>query len=797
MFNPANETHFSLTLEGVEHDLQVLEFNGREAISQPYRFDVELISERADLDLASLLHQRAFLAFSPNGEGIHGIVHRAEQGESGKRMTRYRLAIVPQLAYLTHRTNQRIFQNLTVPQIVAQVLEEHGIVQGGYQFQLGPTVYPERIYCVQYDETDLHFVQRLCEEEGIHYHFQHSESGHVLIFGDDQTAFAKLGQPTPYIQDSGMTADDPVIKRLALRLETRTRNTTRRDYDFEQPRLLLEATYQGEKAGENDSLPALEDYDYPGRYTDRTRGKHLAKRALERHRADYQQLEGKSDQPRLVSGHLLEISEHPQSEWNDLWLLTEVLHEGKQPQVLEESVTNDSALSKTKSATDEDFTQGYRNRFLATPWAVPYRPPLEHPKPKVLGSQTAVVTGPAGEEIHCDQYGRIKVQFFWDREGQADEKTSCWLRVSSSWAGDRYGAITIPRIGMEVLVTFLEGDPDQPLVTGCLYHAEHVVPYDLPANKTRSLFKTLSSPGGGGYNELRIEDRKGAEQIYIHAQRDWDENIEHDQKIRVGNERHDTVEKNSYTELLAEEHLTVTADRKVEVKPQDHLTVGTDQHIKLGTAQLTKAGREIHLKAGQKMVIEAGIELTIKAGGSFIKLDPGGITISGPLARLNAGGSPGKGSGNVSMLPVLPLPADMDKAGKLLERAVSQPAPEVIPKLRVQISPVPGLPGYEHEPYALFADGAQMAQGLTGPKGIIEFEHRPGTQRYTVEVLNGHRFEIAAQEALEQARESDIETLARQGHRDYQAETQQVEPLASADDYRRMAQAPDLKKPRQ
>ncbi|MGP0170279.1 type VI secretion system tip protein TssI/VgrG [Pseudomonas sp. NCHU5208] len=677
MFNPANETHFSLNIEGVEHDLQVLEFNGREAVSQLYRFDVELISERPDLDLKALLQQRAFLAFSPNGDGIHGIIHRAEQGESGKRLTRYRLSLVPQLKLLEYRTNQRIFQHLSVPQIVAQVLEEHGIVQGRYEFQLGPTVYPERDYCVQYDESDLHFVQRLCEEEGIHYHFRHSESGHVLVFGDDQSAFAKLGRPTPYIQDSGMTADDPVLKRLALRLETRTRRTTRRDYDFEQPRLLLEATYQGDKAGELDHLPALEDYDYPGRYTDRTRGKHLAKRALERHRSDYQQLQGKSDQPRLVSGHLLEISEHPQREWNALWLLTEVIHEGKQPQVLEESITSDSALRRTAPSplwgegdkSDTDFHQGYRNRFLATPWDVPFRPPLKHPKPKVLASQTAVVTGPAGEEIHCDQYGRVKVQFFWDREGQADDKTSCWLRVSSSWAGDRYGAITIPRIGMEVLVTFLEGDPDQPLVTGCLYHAEHVVPYDLPANKTRSVFKTLSSPGGGGYNELRIEDRKGAEQIYLHAQRDWDENIEHDQKIRVGNERHDTVEKNSYTELLAEEHLTVTAERKVEVKPQDHLTVGTDQHIKLGTAQLTKAGREIHLKAGQKMVIEAGIELTIKAGGSFIKLDPGGITISGPLARLNAGGSPGKGSGIGIKPPVLPGAADSDKAGSLLEQA--------------------------------------------------------------------------------------------------------------------------------
>ncbi|NKQ12993.1 type VI secretion system Vgr family protein [Pseudomonas sp. SST3] len=666
MFNAANDTHFSLNIEGIEHDLRVLSFTGREAISQPYRFDLELVSERPNLDLQSLLHQPAFLALSPAGNGVHGLIHRVAQGESGKHLTCYRLAIVPQLAYLAHRTDQRIFQHLSVPQIIAQVLEGHGIQADTYRFQLGPVVYPARDYCTQYNETDLHFIQRLCEEEGIHYHFEHSERSHVLVFGDDQTSFPNLGQPTAYLPDSGLVADEPVIKRLAVRLEARTSRVSRRDYDFEQPRLIMGATDKGQSADtENSSEPDLEDYDYPGRFTDRARGKHLSQRALERHRADYHLAEGNSDQPRLASGHLLEISDHPRREWNDLWLLTEVHHEGKQPQVLEESVTNWSAPQSPAG----DFRQGYRNRFTATPWNVPFRPALRHPKPRILGSQTAVVTGPAGEEIHCDEYGRIKVQFFWDREGLADEKTSCWLRVRSSWAGDGYGGIAIPRIGMEVLVTFLEGDPDQPLVSGCLYHAEHQVPYDLPAHKTRSVFKTLSSPGGGGYNELRIEDRKGAEQVYIHAQRDWDENIEHDQKIRVGHERHDTVEANSFTELQAEEHQTVAGDRKVEVKPDDHLTIDQTQHIRLGTAQLTRAGREIHLKAGQKMVIEAGVELTLKAGGSFIKLDPGGITVSGPLAKINAGGAPGVGSGARIKSPLLPRVADADKAGSLLEQS--------------------------------------------------------------------------------------------------------------------------------
>ncbi|WP_217477802.1 type VI secretion system tip protein TssI/VgrG [Stutzerimonas stutzeri] len=669
MFNAANQPQFTLTFDDTQigQDLQVLAFTGQEAISQPYRFDLELVSERSDLELQGLLHQPAFLSLSPNGAGVHGLVHAVAQGESGKRLTRYRLTLVPQLAYLAHRINQRIFQHLSVPQIIARVLGDAGTQADAYRFRLGPYRYPERDYCTQYDETDLHFIQRLCEEEGLHYHFEHSQDGHLLVFGDDQTSFPRLGQPTAYLQDSGMVADEPVIKRFSVRLETRTTRVSRRDYDFEQPRLVMEAAHNGQTQAA--SQPELEDYDYPGRFTDRAHGKHLASHALERHRADFRLAEGRSDQPSLTSGYLLEMSDHPRHEWNQLWLLTGVRHEGKQPQVLEESTTS-------SIRPQDGFTQGYRNHFTAMPWDVPFRPALRHPKPKVLGSQTAVVTGPTGEEIHCDEYGRVKVQFFWDREGQSDDKTSSWLRVSSSWAGDRYGGIAIPRVGMEVLVTFLEGDPDQPLVTGCLYHAAHVVPYDLPANKTRSVFKTLSSPGGGGYNELRIEDRKGAEQIYLHAQRDWDENIEHDQKISVGHERHDTVEANSYSEFRAEEHLIVVGDRKVEIKPDDHLTIAQAQHITLGTAQLTKAGREIHLKAGQKMVIEAGIELTLKAGGSFIKLDPGGITLSGPLARINAGGSPGKGSGIKIKSPVLPGIADSGQAGNLLEQALGNGSSE-------------------------------------------------------------------------------------------------------------------------
>ncbi|MFD1701161.1 type VI secretion system tip protein TssI/VgrG, partial [Halopseudomonas phragmitis] len=562
------------------------------------------------------------------------------------------------------RHNQRIFQHLSVPEIIARILPEHGIQSDAWQFQLCSD-YPAREYCTQYDESDLHFIQRLCEEEGIHYHFRHTQDGHLLVFGDDQTGFPRLA-PTGFDQGNGMVADDPVVKRFGLRLETRSSRVSRRDYDHQKARLLLESEARSEH------LPDLEDYDYPGRFTDRERGKHLARRALERHRSDYRQASGDSDQPSLRSGHFLELEGHPTQSWNDLWLITAIQHQGKQPQVLEESITSDTQNNQNNPNDSDDFTQGYRNHFTATPWDIAWRPALNHPKPKVLGQQTAVVTGPEGEDIHCDSEGRIKVQFHWDREGQADANTSCWLRVASSWAGNGWGAVTIPRVGMEVLVSFLEGDPDQPLVSGCLYNSAHPVPYELPEHKTRSLFKSLSSPGGNGFNELRIEDKAGQEQIFIHAQRDWDQDIEHDQKIRVGHERHERIEANRYSENLAEEHHTTHADRKTEIKADDHLTVANSQHVKLGTAQLTKAGREIHLKAGQKMVIEAGSELTLSAGGSFIHISPAGISLSGPGIKLNAGGSPGKGSGAAPKLPGDVVAAEVEEGGKPLVAAQKQ-----------------------------------------------------------------------------------------------------------------------------
>jgi len=629
MFAPANQPRFTLTLEGAQHDLKVLEFTGREAISQPFRFELELVSERPDLDLESLLHGQAFLSFDAQGCGIHGQIYQVGQGDSGKRLTRYHLSLVPRLTYLGHRINQRIFQHQSVPQIVTQVLKDHSILRDAFEFRLG-SEYPEREYCVQYAESDLAFIQRLCAEVGIHYHFQHSPQGHLLVFGDDQTVFPKLPEPTLYLPGSGMSAGAPAIQRFNVRVETRTSVVTRRDYNFEKPRLSLESRSDGEQR------PVLEDYHFPGQFNDRETGKGLTRRALERHVADYRQAEGTSDESSLVCGHFLQLTGHPRSDWNDLWLLTTVEHRGRQPQVLEEPVTSDG----------ESF-QGYRNTFVATPWDVIFRPALAPEKPRISGYQPAVVTGPKDLEIHCDEYGRVKVQLAWDRDGELNEHSSCWLRVATGWAHDHYGSVLIPRVGMEVLVGFIDGDTDKPLVMGCLPNAATPVPLDLPADKTRSVFRSQSSPGGGGYNELRIEDKKGAEEIYLRAQRNWTQHVLNDQQLQVDNQRSVVVTGTARHELKADEQRITYGQRQTEVRQDDHLSVLGDQQVRVNN-QATSASAQIHISAGQQVVIDGGASATIQAGWQWINIGPGGIFSSVPIV---VGGAP---MAAMSAAPVVP-----------------------------------------------------------------------------------------------------------------------------------------------
>lgn len=593
MFALANQPLFTLSVDGSPHELKVLEFTGKEAISQPFRFDLELVSERSDIELESLLHRLAFLRFDARGGGIHGQVFRVGQGDSSGRLTRYQLSLVPRLAYLGQRTNRRVFQHRNVPAIITLVLKDHGTLADAFEFRLGSD-YATREYCVQWAETDLAFIQRLCAEVGIHYHFQHSPEGHLLVFADGQTFFPRLANPVPYIPGTGMAADRTAISRFNVRLETRTTAVTLRDYDFSKPRLSLESRAASQQ------LPTLEDYHFPGRFTDREQGRDLAQRALERHTADYCQAQAQSDEPALVSGHFLRVAEHPRQAWNDLWLLTAIEHHGRQPQVLEEL-----------AGTQEGDFQGYRNTFLATPWDVFFRPP-SIAKPQVAGYQSAVVTGPAGSEIHCDEYGRVKVQLAWDRDGQRDAHSSCWLRVATGWAHDNYGIVLTPRVGMEVLVGFVDGDVDKPLVMGCLPNGANPVPLNLPADSTRSMFRSQSSPGGRGSNEIRIEDRAGAEEIHVRAQRDWTQQVLHDLHLQVGRQR------------------------RAVIGADDHLQVHGDRHVRVNSQAVTASG-QFHVGAAQQAVIDGGASATIQAGGHWINIGPAGIFSSVPI---QVGGAP-------------------------------------------------------------------------------------------------------------------------------------------------------------
>ncbi|MGE8191301.1 type VI secretion system tip protein TssI/VgrG, partial [Pseudomonas sp. NPDC086278] len=623
MFGSANTAQFALHIPAVRNDFKVLAFDGVEAISALYAIQVELVSENPDIDLESLLSQPAFLQFGLNGEGLHGRIEDVFVGETGKRLTRYRLTLVPALHYLQFSHDRRIFQNLTVPQIIAQVLKGHGFQANAFTFQVSTS--PERDYCTQYAESDLEFVQRLCAEDGIAWHHQHSAEGHLLVFTDDQTWFPHLGE-TPFQQDSGMVAQHPVVSQFSAGVRTRTNTTTRRDYDFQRPNLLLESRFTAEFS------PELEDYRYPVFIENEQRGKQLARQALERHRTDYQVTEGQSDQPTLRSGHFFNLTEHHREACNDLWLLLSVSHVGKQPQALEEAITSDVK-------PEDGFTQGYRNRFSAIPWDVFYRPPMVSRKTPLV-SQTARVTGPVGEEIYCDEYGRVKIELPWERAELNSEKSSCWVRVSSHWAGPDYGAVTIPRIGMEVVVTYLDGNPDNPLITGCVANKVTAVAHSLPENKTKTVLRSHSSPHTGGYNELSLEDRAGQEKIYLRAQRDLEqlilndsdthigndrrEQITRDSHSLIGNDRFEQVDNNSASLIKGDELHTTEGARNTVIGGNELITISGNSSTTAEGTLVIQAGPHAHVTASH-VVIKGDSSLTLECGGQHIVINASGI----------------------------------------------------------------------------------------------------------------------------------------------------------------------------
>lgn len=647
-----------------------------EALSELFKIEAELLHEETKtsynptiVNPQSLLGKGVTITVAaPDGSRreFAGIVNKFSQGNRDVRFSYYHITIVPHVWLLTQNIQSRIFQNQTVPQILAEIFKGFEV-----KFEL-PGVFERRNYCVQYRESDFDFAARLMEEEGIFYFFEHANGNDRMIIAN--TPQSHRDCPTkaviPFFIDVGDDDDFVGAVRTFLNgYNLQTGKVTFRDYNFQLPANSLEKQAQSRFTfGDNKNL---EFYDFPGGYArkydgiekgggeqsgelnkvfgDREQTTGNLMEALDAHCTN---ASGSSDCCSLTAGYRFTLAKHPNSSLNMQYTVVSVVHEAEQ---------NPSYVS-TEGATDP-----YTNSFTCIGYGAGnpnFRPLRKTPKPIVQGSQTAFVVGPAGEEIFTDKYGRVKVQFHWDRDGQADAASSCWVRVAQTWAGNKWGTMFIPRIGMEVIVHFLEGDPDQPIITGCVYNPQTMPPYTLPDEKTKSTLKSNSSKGGGGFNEFRFEDKKGSEQIFIHAEKNQDIRVKNDVMETIKHDRHLIIENDQYEKVKKDKHLQVQGDHNEKVTGTMSLTIGADLQEKVTSNYGLEAGSGVHIKGGMTTVIEAGTALTLKVGGSSININSGGIQIIGsPMLTLNSGGAATPGAGCQPEAPKDPKEADNAQPG--------------------------------------------------------------------------------------------------------------------------------------
>ncbi len=749
----AHEAKFLFEVLGTSYQTAVVSFQLTESISSPFSLQISLASEE-EINFDEVVGKEALLTLlgEEKDRYLHGILRQFVQNGSKGRFFLYEAEVVPSLWLLSLEQDCRIFQDKTVEEIIKQVLQEGGITSDRFDFRL-QTKPPKREYCVQYRETDLDFISRLLEEEGIFYFFEHQKDKHILVFGDSTTAYQTIEgeEEITYNPAPGMVPGREFVYQFAFSQKVFSGKMTRKDFNFEKPTLDLTTKEQDK------SYQKLEVYDYPGRYGEENRGKSLTKVRLEESMTFKEKAEAKSSCVRLIPGFKFKLTDHERQSLNQEYLLTEVRHEGQQPQALEE-------LADPK----EKFS--YSNQFISIPSSVVFRPRRKTPKPVIKGIQTAVVVGPKGEEIYTDKYGRVKVQFHWDREGKRDEKSSCWIRVASIFAGGQYGAIFTPRIGQEVIVDFLEGDPDQPLITGRVYNADLMPPYPLPDEKTKSTIKTNSSLGGEGFNEIRFEDKKGEEQIFIHAEKDLDIRVKNDRRELVGNDRHLIVKRDLKEKIEFDKHVMVEKSEFREVKTDYNLKVGGKSAVEVtGSSSLKVTGNMIesfnanhsenvtgtyHLK-GMNVKIEGMTGMELKVGGSSIVLTPAAIFIQAPLVNINSGSGPPVAPAVSSLVPpTAPSPPDAaadaspGKDVSSQEKRHKEPEEEEEKEKKSWIeielvdeedNPVPG------EKYkVILPDGKTVAEGTLDEKGFARVEGiDPGTCKITFPNLDKDAWEKA------------------------------------------------------
>lgn len=639
-------------------------FTGREGISRLFSFHLDLASEKDSISFKNIIGQNVTIRVTQADNSpryFNGFVSRFAQSGSDLRFTHYQMEVVPWLWFLTRVADCRIFQEKTIPKIIEDVFQSRGF--SDYKLSLTAS-YEPREYCVQYRETDFNFVSRLMEQYGIFYFFEHKNGKHTMVLADSASAH----QPCPkqatahYGLFSGNLSAEDVISGWQMEQELRTGKYSLNDYNFETPSANLMANEPTlVSVGGNSKY---EIYDYPGEYLKAAQGKTLAGIRMQEEETGHLVVTGSSVCRAFTSGYKFTLADHYRKDMNVAYVLTEVQHV--------------ASVGSSYSMGDAGTGEHYSNHFTCIPADVPFRPPRITPKPFVQGPQTALVVGKSGEEIWVDKYGRIKVQFYWDRQGKKDDKSSCWIRVSQPWAGKDWGGMWIPRMGQEVIVDFLEGDPDRPLITGRVYNADETVPYTLPAHQTVSTMKSRSSKGGGddNYNEIRFEDKKSSEQIFINAEKDMDLRVENDSREFVGNNRSLIVTKDQLEETDGDKHehvkgkhveavdgdesLKVTGDQKIQIGGNQSLQVGQTLNEKFGQNWASETVQTVHIKAGMTLILEAGMQLSLKGPGGFVDIGPTGVSIQGTMVLINSGGAAGSGPGASPQSPE--SPKDPDKA---------------------------------------------------------------------------------------------------------------------------------------
>ncbi|MBK8509332.1 MAG: type VI secretion system tip protein VgrG [Candidatus Competibacteraceae bacterium] len=660
-----------------------------EQLGQLFEGRLELFSEKTDIKLADLLGTnltvRMELPYQQGTRYFNGFVTRfSYEGTRGLRYGVYRAEIRPWFWFLTRTSDCRIFQHKTVPDIVKEIFREQGFTD--FKDALTGS-YREWDYCVQYRETDFNFISRLLEQEGAYYYSIHENGKNILVLADgigSHEEFPKYETVPFFPPDAHDRRERDALSEWLIGQSVQPGAYFLNDYDFTAPRKSLRAILNQPKSH---AQAHFELYDYPGEYTELGDGNSYSKIRLEEFLAQHELAHGRGNAAGLAVGYLFSLSNCPRDDQNRKYLITSATH-------YLESDEYESFSSYGLSG------KPYQGEITALDAQQQFRSPRVTPKPVVQGPQTAIVVGPAGEEIYTDQYGRVKCQFHWDRYGRADENSSCWIQVAQGWAGKKWGMIYLPRIGHEVIVEFLEGDPDRPIITGRVYNGINMPPYDLPAKATVSTLKSNSSKGGAGFNEFRFEDKKGEEQVFLHAERNEDIRVKNDAFEWIGSERHLIVKKKQFEQVEGEKHLTVKSgeggkgDQFEKVEGEKHQEVKQDYNLKVGGTLSLKvdgdlqekvggnhaldAGTEIHLKAGMKVVIEAGVQLTIKVGGNFLTLDPSGVTIQGTMVKINSGGSAGSGSGSsptAPTAPTAPKEAATDQPGQVTD-ARATPVPQ-------------------------------------------------------------------------------------------------------------------------